>query len=172
MYVRNSVLFCFATGKNDRSSQPSGQSGCGSGDGRKRRYVGIYHSSRDVRTFANHFRNLILLYQPELVIIYCFIEFQVSHPPCLVNIDFSLIFFAILLTSCWYIRLKSPLPTLSNPWLRDCERTRQKQRDNKKQRKKEKKNSTGVIGLTTVIFSSCCDMFMSLYATCDSLLTP
>ena len=32
----------------------------------KKRYVGIYHSSRDVRTSANHFRNLLPLYQPEL----------------------------------------------------------------------------------------------------------
>ena len=46
------VLGVFLTDKNDRSSQPSGQSGCGSGDGRKRRYVGIYHSLRDVDTFA------------------------------------------------------------------------------------------------------------------------
>ena len=44
---------------------PSGQSDCDSGDGRKRRYVGIYHSSRAVHTFGNHLRNLILLYQPE-----------------------------------------------------------------------------------------------------------
>ena len=52
MFVRNSVLFCFVflTDKNDRSSQPSEKSGCGSGDGRKRRYVGINRSSRDVRS--------------------------------------------------------------------------------------------------------------------------
>ena len=57
----------FLTDKNDRSGQPSGQSGCGSGDDRKRRYVGIHHSSRDERTLVlNHFQNLIPLYQPEL----------------------------------------------------------------------------------------------------------
>ena len=67
MFVWNSVLFCFLTDKYHRFSQPSGQSGCGSGDGRKRRYVGIYHSSCDGRTFALYnFQNLILLYQPEL----------------------------------------------------------------------------------------------------------
>ena len=66
MFVRNSVLFILLIDKNDRSSQLLVQSGCGSGDGRKRRYTGIYQSSRDVRTYANHFRNLIPLYQPEL----------------------------------------------------------------------------------------------------------
>ena len=70
MFVRNSgffvCLFVFLTDKNDRSSQSLGQSGCGSSDGGKRGYVGIYLNSRDVRTFAsNHFQNLILLYQPE-----------------------------------------------------------------------------------------------------------
>ena len=60
-------LFCFfLTDRNGRSSLPSGQNGCGSGYCRKRRYVGVYHSSYDVRTLTNHFRNLIPLYQPEL----------------------------------------------------------------------------------------------------------
>ena len=64
MFVWNSS---FLTGKSDRFGQPSGQSGCGSGDDRKRRSLGLHHSSRDVRTFAlNHFQNLIPLYQPEL----------------------------------------------------------------------------------------------------------
>ena len=59
---------CFLKDKKDRSGQPSGQSGCGSGDGRKRRYVGINQSSRDVRTFVlNHFQNLMPLYQPEQI---------------------------------------------------------------------------------------------------------
>ena len=60
-------VFIFLTDKNDGSSQPSAQSGCGSGDDRKRRCVGIHHSSSDVRTFVlNHFRNLIPLHQPVL----------------------------------------------------------------------------------------------------------
>lgn len=38
MFVWNSVLFWgFLTDKNGRSSQPSGKSGCGRGDGQKRR---------------------------------------------------------------------------------------------------------------------------------------
>ena len=66
MFIRNSVLICFLINRNDRSSQPSGQSSCGSVDGQKRRYVGIYHSSCDACIFANHFCNLIPLYWPEL----------------------------------------------------------------------------------------------------------
>ena len=46
MFVWNSALFL--TDKNDRSGQPSEQSGCSSGDDRT--YVGINHSSRDVCT--------------------------------------------------------------------------------------------------------------------------
>ena len=43
-----------------------GQSGCGSGNDRERRSVGIHHSSRDVRTIPlNHLQNVIPLYQPE-----------------------------------------------------------------------------------------------------------
>ena len=55
MFVSNSVCFFgfFLTDKNDRSSQPSGQSGCGSGNGQKRRHVCIYHSSCDPRAFVS-----------------------------------------------------------------------------------------------------------------------
>ena len=49
-YRSTFLLFCFSTAKNGRSSPPSGQSGCGGADDRKRRYVVIYHSSRDVCT--------------------------------------------------------------------------------------------------------------------------
>ena len=53
MFVRNCS---FLTDKNDRSDQPSGQSGCVSGNDQKRKF-----DSRHVRTFAlNHFQNLIL----------------------------------------------------------------------------------------------------------------
>ena len=54
--VRKELCFVlFLTDKSDRSSQPSGQIDYGRADGRKRRYVGIYYSSRDVRIFANLF---------------------------------------------------------------------------------------------------------------------
>ena len=83
MLVRDSVLSL--TDKNHRSSQTSGQNGCSSGDGRKRRYVGIYHkSSRDVYAFVlNHFGNLITTITAragKVEIIYSFIEFQIFLP--------------------------------------------------------------------------------------------
>ena len=64
------------------------------------------------------FNTIILARVSKVEIIYSFIEFQVFHALSLVNFDFFLIFVGKLLTSCWYICLKSPMPPpLSNPWL-------------------------------------------------------
>ena len=113
MLARNYVLvFFFLADENDRSSYPSGQSGCGSGDDRRRKYVAIYHRSRDVCTCESFSKfNTIIQARPSTIeIIYSFIEFQVSHILGLVNFDFS--FVGSLLTCCRYICLKSPLPLL------------------------------------------------------------
>ena len=86
------------------TGQPCGQSCCGSGDGWKRRYFGVYHSLRNVHTFAK-FITIIPARTSTVEIIYSFIEFQVSHTMGLVNFEFSLIFVDTLLTSCQCICL-------------------------------------------------------------------
>ena len=75
-----------------------------------------WYISCDVRTFANHFRNLIPLYQPELAKKKSFIplsNFKYFQP----SVWLTLIFPEYLSV---HLSKISPTPPLSNSWLRDC----------------------------------------------------
>ena len=120
MFVRNSVLFCFVflTDKNDRFSQLSEQGGCGSRDGRKKKIRWNYIIAHVMYALLRIIFEIYYHYPArasKVEIIYCFIEFQVSHAVGSVTFDFSLIFVGTLLTSCRHICLKSPLPPFQIP---------------------------------------------------------